>query len=120
MSRDDPQIRLRHMLDYSREAVALLRDHKRADLDSERTLGLAILRCVEIVGEAASRVPADTQQRYPNIPWPQIIGMRNRLVHGYDIVDYRYRLEHGHPRSAAADCRIGEHSFVKPLATGDL
>jgi len=76
------------MLDYSREAVGLLRDHKRADLDSERTLGLAILRCVEIVGEAASRVPVDIQQRYPNIPWPQIIGMRNRLVHGYDIVDY--------------------------------
>ena len=40
MSRDDPNVRLRHMLDYSREAVALLRDRKRADLDSERTLGL--------------------------------------------------------------------------------
>jgi hypothetical protein len=39
MSRDDPNVRLRHMLDYSREAVALLRDRKRADLDSERTLG---------------------------------------------------------------------------------
>lgn len=88
MSRDDPQVRLRHMLDYAREAVALLRDRKRADLDSERALGLAILRCLEIVGEAASRVPGDIQRRYPNIPWPQIIGMRNRLVHGYDIVDY--------------------------------
>jgi uncharacterized protein with HEPN domain len=76
------------MLDYSREAVGLLRDRKRADLDVDRTLGLAILRCVEIVGEAASRVPVDIQGRYPNIPWPQIIGMRNRLVHGYDIVDY--------------------------------
>jgi uncharacterized protein with HEPN domain len=88
MSRDDPNVRLRHMLDYSREAVGLLRDRKRADLDSDRTLGLAILRCVEIVGEAASRVPVDTKQCYQNIPWPQIIGMRNRLVHGYDIVDY--------------------------------
>ena len=76
MSRDDPNVRLRHMLDYSREAVALLRDRKRADLDSERTLGLAILRCVEIVGAAASRVPVDIQQCYQNIPWPQIIGMR--------------------------------------------
>jgi len=88
MSRDDPQVRLRHMLDYAREAVGLLRDRKRADLDRDRTLGLAILRCVEIVGETASRVPVDVQRRYPNIPWPQIIGMRNRLVHGYDIVDY--------------------------------
>ena len=85
MSRDDPNLRLRHMLDYSREAVELLRDRKRADLDSERALGLAILRCVEIVGEAASRVPVDIQQFYQDIPWPQIIGMRNRLVHGYDI-----------------------------------
>ena len=84
MSRDDPNVRLRHMLDYSREAVSLLRDRKRADLDSERTLGLAILRCVEIVGEAASRVPVEIQQRYHNIPWPQIVGMRNRLVHGYE------------------------------------
>ena len=67
MSRDDPNVRLRHMLDYSREAVSLLRDRKRADLDSERTLGLAILRCVEIVGEAASRVPVEIQQRYHNI-----------------------------------------------------
>ena len=71
MSRDDPNVRLRHMLDYSREAVGLLRDCKRADLDSERTLGLAILRCVEIVGEAASRVPVDIQRCYQNIPWPQ-------------------------------------------------
>jgi hypothetical protein len=46
MSRDDPNLRLRHMLDYSREAVELLRDRKRADLVSERALGLAILRCV--------------------------------------------------------------------------
>jgi len=88
MSRDDPQIRLRHMLDYAREAVALMRDRKRAELDTDRSLGLAILRCVEIVGEAASRVPVDIQQGHPPIPWPQIIGMRNRLVHGYDIVDY--------------------------------
>jgi uncharacterized protein with HEPN domain len=88
MSRDDPQVRLRHMLAYAQEAVALMRDRNRTDLDTDRTLGLAILRCVEIVGEAASRIPVDIQQRYTKIPWPQIIGMRNRLVHGYDIVDH--------------------------------
>jgi len=88
MSRHDPQVRLRHMLAYAREAVELMRNRKRADLNTDRALGLAILRCVEIVGEAAGRVPAAIRRRYPNIPWPQIIGMRNRLVHGYDIVDY--------------------------------
>ena len=79
MSRDDPQVRLRHMLAYAREAVELMTD---------RALGPAFLRCVEIVGEAAGRIPVATRRRYPKIPWPQIIGMRNRLVHGYDIVDY--------------------------------
>jgi len=88
MSRDDPQVRLRHMLAYATEAVALMRDRRRADLDINRALGLAVLRCLEIVGEAASRIPVAIQQSYPKIPWPQIIGMRNRLVHGYDIVDY--------------------------------
>jgi uncharacterized protein with HEPN domain len=65
-----------------------MRDRSRADFEIDRALGLAIIRCLEIVGEAASRVPVTIQQRHPKIPWPQIIGMRNRLVHGYDIVDY--------------------------------
>jgi len=88
MSRDDPQFRLRHMLAYAKEAAALMRDRRRADLDTDRALGLAILRCLEIVGEAASRIPVAMRRRNPKIPWPQIIGMRNRLIHGYDIVDY--------------------------------
>jgi uncharacterized protein with HEPN domain len=76
------------MLAYAREAVELMRDRSRADLDIDRALGLAIIRCVEIVGEAASRIPVAIRRRYPKIPWQQLIGMRNRLVHGYDIVDY--------------------------------
>ena len=88
MSRDDPQIRLRHMLEYAREAVLLMRGRTRRDFETDRALGLAILRCVEVIGEAASRVPELTQKSYPNIPWQAIIGMRNRLVHGYDLVDY--------------------------------
>ena len=88
MSRDDPQVRLRHMLAYATEAVTLLRDRRRADLDIDRALGLAVLRCVEIVGEAASRIPVAIRRRHPNVPWAQIIATRNRLIHGYDIVDY--------------------------------
>ena len=88
MSRHDLQVRLRHMLAYATEAVALMRGRRRADLDIDRALGLAVLRCLEIVGEAANRVPVAIRRRYPKIPWPQIIGMRNRLIHGYDIVDY--------------------------------
>jgi uncharacterized protein with HEPN domain len=48
---------------------------------------LALTRLVEIIGEAANRVSEKTRQKNPQIPWPQIIGMRNRLIHGYDVVD---------------------------------
>ncbi len=44
---------------------------------------LVILKAVEIVGEVASRVSADTKEAHPEIPWPKIIGLRNRLVHAY-------------------------------------
>ena len=74
----DPQVWLRHMLEYAREVIGLMRDKKRADLDTDRTLGLATLRCLEIVGEAASHIPESLRQQHPQIPWPQIIGTRNR------------------------------------------
>lgn len=46
------------------------------------------MRLLEIVGEAASRVPADERTKCPSIPWTQIVGLRNRLIHGYDSVDF--------------------------------
>ena len=42
-----------------------------------------MVKAVENIGEAASRISADTRQAYPEIPWSQIVGMRNRLVHAY-------------------------------------
>lgn len=51
-------------------------------------MNLALVRLLEIVGEAARRVPDETRHRYPEIPWIRIIGLRNRLIHGYDTVDF--------------------------------
>jgi len=48
----------------------------------------AVVRNLEVLGEAARRIPPDIQERYPEIPWAQIVGMRNRLAHGYFLVDY--------------------------------
>ena len=53
-----------------------------------RVLQLALTRLMEIVGEAANRVSQSTRQANPKIPWPRIIGMRNRLIHGYDVIDF--------------------------------
>ncbi len=86
MAKDD-LVRLRHMLDSAMEAVAFIRGKSRADLDTERVLSLALVRLLEVVGEAASRVTAATRQQMPDIPWSQIISLRHRLIHGYDSID---------------------------------
>ena len=75
------------MFDAAREAVALTAEKSRADLDAERLLQLGLTRLLEVIGEAASRVSPETRQRFPDIPWPLVIGIRNRLIHGYDTVD---------------------------------
>jgi uncharacterized protein with HEPN domain len=76
------------MLSHAREAVDLLGDCTQDDLQHNRIMQLALTRLIEVIGEAASRVSATTQQNHPSIPWPQIVGMRNRLIHGYDVIDY--------------------------------
>lgn len=88
MTRHDDTVRLRHMLDHSREAIEILRGRERSDLDNDRMLGLSIVRLLEIVGEAAARTTAETRQSLPDLPWSEIVGLRNRVVHGYDDVDY--------------------------------
>ncbi len=80
-------IRMRHMPDVAREAVALVGDKSRGDLDSERLLGLALVGRFEVLGEAASRVSEETRSSCPTIPWSQMVGFRNSPTHGYDSVD---------------------------------
>lgn len=66
----------------------MARGRKRADLDRDRQFNLALVRLIEIVGEAASRVPEPERARMGEVPWPQIVSLRNRLIHGYDEVDF--------------------------------
>ena len=87
MTRRDDTVFLVDMLNHAREAVELLGNAGPDDLKSDRVTQLALRKLVEVVGEAANRVSPMTRQRYPEIAWPQIIGARNRLVHGYDVVN---------------------------------
>lgn len=88
MSKRDPLAFYQHMLDHAREAMALVQGKTRADLDADRLLNLALVRLLEIIGEAANRIPEEEQARHAEIPWPQIVSLRNRLIHGYDSVDF--------------------------------
>lgn len=81
--RKDDEIRLRHMLDAAREAVSFTLGRTRGDLENDRRLVLALVKDIEIVGEAGTRITETTREQLPTIPWEEIIGMRNRLVHAY-------------------------------------
>ena len=50
-------------------------------------LSFAVVRAIEIVGEAAANIGDETKARLPGIPWAHIVGMRNRLVHAYFSID---------------------------------
>ena len=88
MTQHNDFVSLRHMYDHAREAVALAHGRARQDLDSDRVLALALVRLVEIVGEAATRISAQFRSQHPQIPWNATIGLRNRLIHGYDSINH--------------------------------
>ena len=88
MSQRDDQITLRQMLDHAREASALVEGVSRRDLDEDRIRSLALVQLAQIVGEAGRRVSSAFQQSHPEVEWPQIIALRNRLIHGYDAINF--------------------------------
>ena|SRR5436190_5664694 len=83
----DDATRLRHMLDAAEEAVTFATGKTRVDFDRERMLTLALVRLIEIIGEAAANVTPATKAAHAEIPWRQIVGTRNRLVHAYFAIN---------------------------------
>ncbi len=79
----DDVTRMQHVREAALEAVELVRESTRQDLDTDRKLALAIVRLLEIVGEAANGVSSTYQKAHPELPWVGMISMRNRLIHGY-------------------------------------
>jgi uncharacterized protein with HEPN domain len=86
MSPDD-QVRMRHLVDAIEAASAFVEGRTRSDLDGDRMLVFALVRAVEIIGEAASRLSGEARAELPDVPWSRIVGMRNRLIHAYFDVD---------------------------------
>jgi len=61
------------MLDAATEALSFVRGRAQADLAADRQFGLALIKEIEIVGEAASGISAETKSRCPDVPWAAII-----------------------------------------------
>jgi uncharacterized protein with HEPN domain len=75
------------MLEAATQAVAFVEGRERSDIETDPQLRLALLRSIEVLGEAASRISTETRTAYPRIPWRRIISTRNRLIHAYFDID---------------------------------
>ena len=98
---DDPRKDLRHFADmiaYAEDAIAFMDGCTAADLAENRMLQYAVIRAIEVIGEASRNVSEFNVRRWSTIPWPMMYGMRNRLAHDYGGVepDIVYRVATTH------------------------
>jgi len=85
--RDEDHVRLLHMVEAAEAVAQFLAGRTLADLDVDRMLLFALVRAIEILGEAANKISPETRAAAPQIPWGAIVAMRNRLIHGYFDID---------------------------------
>jgi uncharacterized protein with HEPN domain len=79
----EDKIRIQHMIDALNETLTFTDNVSEKDFFQNRMLILSVIKEIEIIGEAASKISEEMKLKYPEIPWKDIIGMRNRLIHGY-------------------------------------
>ncbi len=83
----EDRIRIEHMIDAAGSVARFIAGRLRDDIASDEMLRFALVRAIEIFGEAASKVSAETRSAHADIPWQPIVGMRNRLIHAYFDID---------------------------------
>ena len=82
------RLRLLDMVGYAGKAIRILEDRSAEALSQDEIRSLAVTHAVQIVGEAARKVPDDVRERVPSVAWRASVAMRNIIVHDYGDVDY--------------------------------
>jgi uncharacterized protein with HEPN domain len=88
MSKHDPRVTLRQIRDCARQAQELCAQNELTAILTDWQKRLAFERVMEVLGEAVKRLPQELCARYPTVPWRLMVGMRDRISHGYDAIDY--------------------------------
>lgn len=83
----DDKTRVQHMVDAAEEAIEFARDKETDDLRKDRMLALALVKCLEVVGEAAFKTSRNYRDAHSEVPWKSLIELRNHLVHEYHDID---------------------------------
>ena len=84
----EDRIRVQHILDEAGEACHYIEGITFDEFVTEGKTVRAVIRCIEVIGEAASKISMEFRKDHLDIPWQKIIGMRNRLIHIYFDIDY--------------------------------
>jgi uncharacterized protein with HEPN domain len=84
----DPKEYLRHINDECLYLISVSKDLKYEDFLDDETLKRAVVRSLEIIGEATKKIPADVKVKWSTIQWKNMAGMRDRLIHDYIGVNY--------------------------------
>jgi len=84
---EDDSTRIKHIFDACKEILEFTNNSSKIQFENNKILIYASVHLIEIIGEAASSVTSELKKKYSNIPWKNIIGMRNRLIHGYFDID---------------------------------
>jgi uncharacterized protein with HEPN domain len=87
--KDEDRIRIQHMIDAIEEALSFVSGITEENFSKSRMIILSVIKDIEIIGEAASTISEETKIKNPDIPWKDIIGLRNRLIHGYFDIDIK-------------------------------
>jgi uncharacterized protein with HEPN domain len=84
---NEDRVRVQHMIEAAETVATFVAGRQRSDLETDQMLLFALVRAIEIIGEAASKVSQETRSAENQIPWKAVIGMRNRLIHAYFEID---------------------------------
>lgn len=83
----DPDASIADIIAYAERALTYVAEQDGASFLLDTAVQDGVIRCLEVIGEAARRIPTGARERYPRVPWSQMAGMRNRLAHAYDAID---------------------------------
>jgi uncharacterized protein with HEPN domain len=86
--RNDDRIRLRHIIEEAQEAHDFVKDFSFEDFVKDGKTVRAVIRSIEVIGEASAKISDEFKSTHKNVPWDKIIGMCNRLIHVYFDIDY--------------------------------
>jgi uncharacterized protein with HEPN domain len=87
--KENDRIRIQHIIDAAQEALSFVRNTDQENFSNNRMMILSVIKEIEIIGEAVSKISDETKSKYYDIPWKDIVGMRNRLIHGYFEADVK-------------------------------